>query len=304
VRPDNYTRRALALLAMAPVFVATACAPARGGSGAPAAPGATGGASDIAVMSFNIRYGTANDGADHWSGRREQLFRLLEREAPDILATQEALRFQLDEIRAALPRYGEAGVGRDDGRERGEYAAILFRADRFELLESGTFWFSDTPDVPGSMSWGNRITRICTWARLRDRTSGRALRVYNVHLDHESQPSRERSVALLLERLRAAGGRDPVIVAGDFNAGETNPAVAALRAAGFRDTWRELHAGDSVAGTFHAFRGDSTGEKIDYVWVTGGSGVASAAILRASEGGRYPSDHFPVVARVVLRGIP
>src|SRR5690606_11432004 len=136
-----------------------------------------------------------------------------------------------DEIAEALRGYGEIGVGRTDGKTRGEYAAILYRRDRLEPLDSGTFWFSDTPDVPGSTSWGNRITRICTWARFRDRTAGGEFYLYNVHLDHESQPSRERSAAMLSERVaqRNAEGA-PVVVTGDFNADEDNPAVLRLTA--------------------------------------------------------------------------
>jgi endonuclease/exonuclease/phosphatase family metal-dependent hydrolase len=255
-------------------------------------------------MSFNIRYGTANDGPDAWPHRRAQLIGLLAREAPDVIGTQEALRFQLDEIRAALPHYGAVGVGRDDGREAGEYAAILFDTRRLELVAGGTFWLSDTPAVPGSATWGNRVTRICTWARLRERATGRGVAVYNVHLDHESQPARERGVALVLERIRArADGRpagEPVLLLGDFNAGEANPAVARVRAAGFRDAFRVRHPAEPLAGTFNAFRGDSTGDKIDYVFVPADAAVLHAAILRDQEAGRFPSDHFPVTARLRL----
>jgi len=250
----------------------------------------------IRVMTFNIRYGTADDGPDAWPARREQLFALVRREAPDILGLQEALKFQLDELRAAAPGYGWVGAGRDDGREAGEYAAILFRMDRFALRASGNFWFSDTPEEPGSRSWGNNVVRMASWARLRDRGTGRTVTVYNLHLDHESQVSRERSVALLLERFRARGNRDPVIVTGDFNAGERNPAVEAMRGA-FTDTYRALHPADTLVGTFHGFRGGTDGDKIDYIWVSGLETV-EARIDRSSEGGRYPSDHFPVIAVV------
>lgn len=254
---------------------------------------------EVRVMSFNIRYGTARDGDDAWPLRRAQLFALLRREAPDILGLQEALRGQLDEVRAALPGYGEAGVGRDDGRTAGEYAAVLWRMERFELLATGDFWFSDTPALPGSRSWGNAVTRLCTWVRLRNRATGRTVSVFNVHLDHESQPSRERSAAMLLARIALRGNDDPVLVTGDFNAGEDNPAVAAVRER-LRDSYRVARPADTVVGTFHAFRGDSTGEKIDYVFVSPEWSVLDAAIRRTSVAGRYPSDHFPVTARLRL----
>jgi endonuclease/exonuclease/phosphatase family metal-dependent hydrolase len=278
------------------VALAASCAGggmARGG--VPRAPAPT---LPVAVMTFNIRYGTAADGPDAWPERRELLFEVIREAAPDVMGLQEALRGQLDELHAALPGYGEGGVGRDDGRTAGEYAAILFRTDRFTFAQAGNFWFSDTPEVPGSRSWGNTVPRICTWVRLADRASGRALYAFNVHLDHESQPSRERSVALLLERIRRLARGAPVIVTGDFNAGEDNPAVEALRDSGLVDTYRALHPSDSAVNTYHAFRGTTDGPRIDFVFASPGWRPLEAAIVRTSRAGRYPSDHFPVTARL------
>ena len=126
-------------------------------------------------MSFNIRYGTARDGDNAWGLRRDAVVEVIEAFGPALLGVQEALRFQLGELAAALPGYREIGVGRTDGIEAGEYAAIMVDGARLDVLEHGTFWFSDTPEVPGSTSWGNDIPRICTWAHLRDRTSGPCL---------------------------------------------------------------------------------------------------------------------------------
>ncbi len=261
----------------------------------------------LTVMTFNIRYGTADDGPDRWERRRAPVFDVIRDAGPDIVALQEALRFQLDELRANLIGYQELGVGRDDGGTNGEYAAILYRVERFEVLAHGTFWFSETPGVPGSMGWGARLPRICTWARLLDRDSGRSLYIYNVHLDHEAQESRERSAALLVERIRGIPDRDPVIVAGDFNAGEDNSAMRIIRGedrtAGprLRDSYRVLYPDDAEAGTFNGFHGATSGPKIDGVFVSDGWSVEAAAIVRTSRGGRYPSDHFPVVATLRLR---
>ncbi len=253
----------------------------------------------LRVMSFNIRYDNPADGADAWPARRADVLAHLRTRAPDIVGLQEALRGQLDDFRAGLPGYAEIGVGRDDGRAGGEYAAILYRAERFVVLESSTFWFSDTPQVPGSRSWGNRVTRVATWARLRDRRSGRSFYVFNIHLDHESQPSRERSVAALLDsiRLRRHPG-DPVLVTGDFNVGEDNPAARAMQPR-FRDTFRDVHPGDSLAGTFNAFRGDTVGAKIDFVFADDRFETIEADIDRTrTRAGRNLSDHFPVTALV------
>jgi endonuclease/exonuclease/phosphatase family metal-dependent hydrolase len=261
----------------------------------------------LSVMTFNIRYGTANDGDNRWANRREFLVDVIKTENADVVGLQEALDGQIREIVAAIPHYAVVGVGRDDGRTRGEYAAILFRRDRLHVSNSGTFWFSDTPEVVASRSWGNTITRICTWARFVDR-DGRAFWHYNVHLDHISQPSREKSTALLAQRMADRGAPDePAIVTGDFNVGEDNPAIATLvgpRDAGpplMLDTFRVRYPEEKTVGTFTGFVLDqTTGPKIDYVLVPPGAEVLAAAIVRTSRDGRYPSDHFPVTARVRL----
>jgi endonuclease/exonuclease/phosphatase family metal-dependent hydrolase len=257
-------------------------------------------ASPVTVMSFNIRYGTAPDGDNHWTKRREQLFALLREQQPDLLGLQEALHHQIEEILAAVPGYGYVGIGRTDGRRAGEYAAILYRATRLQPRRSDTFWLSETPAVVGSRTWGNTIERICTWAYFEDR-EGPSFYAYNVHFDHQSQSSRERSSALLLERIAARAPAAPVVVMGDFNAGEQNPAITLL-AAVLRDTFRVLHPDAAPAGTFNGFElGRTGGDKIDYVFVLPGIEVLEAAIVRASRDGRYPSDHFPVTARVRVR---
>ena len=257
------------------------------------------------VMSFNIRYGTARDGENEWPARREQLFDLLRERDADLVGVQEALAFQIDELLAALPGYAALGVGRDDAAREGEFSAILFKKARFRVADAGTFWLSDTPEVPASKTWGNNITRICTWARFIDR-DGRGFYHFNLHLDHQSQPSRERSTLMLRQRIDArAFPNDPAIVTGDFNVGERNPALATLVTAKddspFVDTYRALHPEETVVGTFSGFKfGNTNGEKIDYVLVPRGTEVITAEIIRASRNDRYPSDHFPVTALIRL----
>jgi endonuclease/exonuclease/phosphatase family metal-dependent hydrolase len=235
------------------------------------------------------------------------VFEVIRRQNPDVIGLQEALDDQIHEITTALPGYAVVGVGRDDGREKGEYSAILFRKSRLRVAEAGTFWFSDSPGVPGSASWGNRVTRICTWARFIDH-DGSGFWHFNVHLDHESQPSRERSTQLLIERIDARTVRDePVIVTGDFNVDDENVALATLLGPGpggnpaFLDTYRVLHPNEQAVGTFTGFAfGKTDGEKIDFVLAPPGTEVFAADIVRWSRNRRYPSDHFPVVARVRL----
>jgi endonuclease/exonuclease/phosphatase family metal-dependent hydrolase len=195
-------------------------------------------------------------------------------------------------------------VGRDDGKAQGEFAAILYRTDRCDLVDQGTFWFSDTPGIAGSKHWGNDVTRICTWARLRMRANSRCIYVFNVHLDHISQVSRERSTRLLRERIAQREHlEDPAIVTGDFNIGASNEALRTLLSpasdgspAPLIDTWRTMHPSDDEIGTYHAFKGGSSGEKIDFILVEPGTRVRAADVLQDAEGGRYPSDHYPVTA--------
>jgi len=254
----------------------------------------------LRVMSFNIRYGTAKDGDNHWDNRKAFLVDVLRAEAPDIVGLQEALHDQIAYIVDALPDYSVVGVGRDDGVWKGEYTAILYKRARLSLQRTDTFWFSETPTVVASTSWGNSITRICTWAQFTT-PDGRPLTVFNLHLDHQSQPSREKSAALLRARIDARDPKAPAIVMGDFNSGERNPAVATMREGGtLVDTFRVKHPDASPVGTFTGFKyGQVSGEKVDYIFATADWEVVEAAIVRTERNQRYPSDHFPVTA--VLR---
>ncbi len=280
-----------------------------------ASPGTTAKAGiELKVMTFNIRYGTANDGEDRWENRRQMVFDVLRKNQPGALGLQEALHFQIDEICKAVPEYGRLGVARDDGKTKGEYCAILYRQDRLEVNESGTFWFSDTPDVAGSSHWGNANVRICTWARFVEKKAGRGFYLYNLHLDHVSQPSREKSVVLLARRISDRKRPDLFIITGDFNAGESNPAILYLKgkaALGEEesksknsvpvvDTFRVLYPDANEVGTFNAFKGNRKGDKIDFIFTMPDVQVLEAQIVHTERNGRYPSDHFPVTARIRL----
>lgn len=182
---------------------------------------------NIDVMSFNIRYGTAEDGQNHWDARKSLVFDVIRDSAPDIIGLQESLRFQIDEIRDNVPGYEEIGEGKLGG-ELGEYSAILYRYDRFYADKSGTFWLSESPEVP-SKHWGNTTMAICTWVRLVDRKSKKTFYIYNTHLDYLSLPSRVRSVRLISDHITYREYKDPFVLMGDFNAGEDSPTVRYLK---------------------------------------------------------------------------
>jgi endonuclease/exonuclease/phosphatase family metal-dependent hydrolase len=265
--------------------------------GAPEGEGACG--EDLTIMSFNIRFLNLSDGENGWGTRKALVEDVIARYDPDLVGMQEALLFQWFPMLDVLTQYESLGVGRDDGDITGEYANIYYRKDRFEVLESNTFWFSTTPDVPGSTSWGAGSIRICTWARFRDMETGTAFYLANMHLDNSSSLSRSNSVDLLLERI--ADWTDPVYLTGDFNMGEgTSPIVRLKEDGPFIDTFRVVRPDATAVRTFHSFTGAIAGSKIDYVFARPGTAVSSADIIRDDYDGSYPSDHYPVIATVTL----
>ncbi len=253
---------------------------------------------ELKVMTFNIRYGTADDGDNSWQFRKENVVKTINNFNPDLFGLQEALQIQIDELLKQMPEYACLGVGRDDGKSAGEHSSIFYLKNRFDVDSTGTFWFSDTPDIIASKSWGNNITRICTWALLGDKLSGKKFYIFNVHLDHESQPSREKSTLLLMKRISEK--TLPVILTGDFNCGDSNPAIKTILSSGMIDTYRKLHTKQPNEGTYHSFKGDTTGDKIDFIFVSNNFEVKQSEIIRTNYNGKYPSDHFPVTTIINL----
>jgi endonuclease/exonuclease/phosphatase family metal-dependent hydrolase len=256
-------------------------------------------------MTFNLRYDTPNDSANAWPHRRDWVAALIRFHAPDAVGVQEALAHMLTELDARLPELARVGVGRADGRARGEFSAILYRRDRLELLDSGTFWLSPTPEVAGSKGWDAAIERIATWARFRDRLTGcRHLHV-NTHFDHIGEQARRESARLIRRRIVALAGGLPVIVTGDLNADPASEPYRILtrdtidKATPLRDAMvvsREGHYGPT--STWTAFRAIEPGRRIDYVLVSPAVRVSKHAILPDSWDGRFPSDHLPVLTVV------
>ncbi len=266
----------------------------------------------LRIMSFNIRRGTARDGRNHWTFRRHLVQEVLEDHRPDLLGLQEAMDFQLDDISAMLPGYEEIGVGSLGGR-KGLHNAIFYDTRRFTLDEAETFWLSDTPDQPGSKSWRNLLPRICTWARLIDRESGRAFYFYNTHLDHISPGSRKKSVILLTQRIQARRFPDPFVLTGDFNAREKSAPIEFLkgkiplktRAMGrtvnpspLTDAFRVRHPQHRNVVTFHGFRRFLFRFRLDYIFVPPSVRVRDATIIQFRQKRRYPSDHFPLMTHI------
>ncbi len=271
----------------------------------------------LTAVSFNLRYeGPQDEGWRAWPQRVDRVVRAIRGLDPDVMGIQEALHGQAADLRASLPDYDFEGVGRDDGKRAGEYAGILWKRDRFELDpdDHGTFWLSDFPEQPGSRTWGNSVVRSVCWVRLTDRASGRGFYVFNTHWDHRHQGSRERSALLIAERMdsRRHPG-EPVMLLGDFNGNEDNPAVAYLTGSrvdlagqarpawdgALIDPWRQLNPRVENRRTLHFWRGHREGAwKVDHVLVSADARVIDAGIFHAASRETQPSDHYPVWVEV------
>jgi endonuclease/exonuclease/phosphatase family metal-dependent hydrolase len=282
-------------VALLAVFLAVAAPTTAAAQGAPSR-------DTLSIMTFNIRYAHTQP-PDLWPDRLPVVVDMIKRRRPDILGTQEGLYPQLRDLDRELPEYGWIGLGREGG-SRGEFMAVFYRRDRVEPLEYDHYWLSDTPGVPGSRSWGNSIPRMVTWVRFRERASGREFLYVNTHFDHESQPSRERAAALIVERLTGTPAGLPIILGGDFNVpAGGNPVYSVLTGAGgFTDSWRITGRADTL-GTFHGFKGvpaaRGTG-RIDWILTRGPVSALSSEIITDARNGQLPSDHFPVIARLRL----
>jgi len=260
----------------------------------------------VRVMSFNIRYGTANDGENHWELRRELVFQTIRANDPDVIGLQEVLAFQGRELSEALPDYAFVGVGRDDGRAAGEFVPIMYRKKLFDFVDYGYVWLAEETDRPGVKGWDAVCPRMLTWVRLRFKPSPlNEIYLVNTHFDHAGKRARLESAKIIRRMTDALGGR-PVIVMGDFNCGPGSAPYEVLTGdrgnlAELKDTHAALGLDEIGEGTFHAFRGDRAGARIDWILFNRRFGVLESGVDRRHFTARYPSDHFPVTATLRLR---
>jgi endonuclease/exonuclease/phosphatase family metal-dependent hydrolase len=254
----------------------------------------------LRAMTFNLRY-ASNQPGEAWAERRPVMQALLAREAPDVFGTQEGLYQQLRDVAADLPDYEWIGLGRAGG-SKDEFCAIFFRRERFAPVAFDHFWLSDTPATVGSMTWGNKYRRMVTWVRLRDRATGREFEVWNTHFDHEVEAARQKSAALLRDRIAQVDPAVPLLLLGDFNcvAGASRAHEILTREAGLTDTWDAApQRANAELNTFNGFASPKRdGERIDWILARRPAAVAAAAIVDYTGLPRFPSDHFPVTATV------
>lgn len=258
------------------------------------------------VMSFNIRYDNPEDGLNNWQHRKERVANAIRFYDADVLGMQEVLHHQLEELKTRLPEYGSIGVGREDGKERGEYSPLFYKKERFTLIVSGYFWLSENPAAVGSKGWDGACERIASWAKLKDNASGKELFALNTHFDHVGVVARRESVNLILAKVKELSKGVPVVVTGDFNADPQSDVVRSLT-----DASNKLHLTDSrtvaplvygPAWSFHDFNKIPYARRplIDYVFIGNGTKATRYGVLAETENEALLSDHTPILITIQL----
>jgi endonuclease/exonuclease/phosphatase family metal-dependent hydrolase len=264
-------------------------------------------ASLIRVMTFNIRYDEPLDGENAWPRRREMVAGTISFFSADIVGLQEALISQVRDLEALLPDFSWIGVGRDDGQEGGEFCPIFYLRNRLHLLDSGTFWLSESPDQPGLKGWDAACARIVTWARFRDVRNGSILIVFNTHFDHVGETARVESAHLLRRKIAEISDSNRIVVSGDFNCTERDPPYSILLSSGgelpvlkdARIVSRLSPYGSSYSS--NRFRPEpQPGRLIDYIFVGASVSVLRWGVISDRWDGRFVSDHNPVLAEIRL----
>jgi endonuclease/exonuclease/phosphatase family metal-dependent hydrolase len=271
----------------------------------------------LRILSCNIRVALPEDDAAGvgWNDRKELCLDVIAAQRPDIVCLQETLWVQVEDLKARFKGFAFFGFeGPEmDGRLEGYHGiaknVVMYSQDRFETLTAGGFWLSETPHLPGSLSWNTARARHVNWVRLNDRATGREFRVLTTHLDHRSQPARERQMQMIVDESGCYADAFPQLLAGDLNARISNPVLGIIKSGGWKDTYEEVHGPGDPGFTAHGFLGEKFPEsiapkqppgRIDFVFARGPVQTRHAHIIRDSRDGRYPSDHYFLSADVVL----
>lgn len=249
----------------------------------------------IRIMSFNVL--CEGSGEHSMQNRKELVAQTIAEIYPDSLGVQEATPAWMLWLESRLPEYDYVGVGRDDGRFKGEFSAVFYQKEKYKVLDSGTFWISETPDVP-SRGWDSACNRVCTWAVLENKNTGEQYAHINTHLDHVSVTAREKGIEMILAKARSF--TVPVVCTGDFNLFEDSPLYEQLTAGVLKDT-KFLAPQTMNAPTFSSFKDNPSPRNIiDYVLVNGGMKPLVYRVVNEGIGGVTVSDHYPVYADMMI----
>ncbi|MGK7396936.1 MAG: endonuclease/exonuclease/phosphatase family protein [Candidatus Cyclobacteriaceae bacterium M3_2C_046] len=259
-------------------------------------------AQDMIVASYNLRYDNKADTVNAWSKRVPRISGLIRFHGFEIFGTQEGLHHQLEDLQAALDGFEYIGVGRDDGNLAGEFAAIFYKTDLFDLEEQGNFWLSLTPDQP-SVGWDAALPRVCSWGKFREKQTGESFYLFNVHFDHRGEEARQQSTKLVLEKMEEIAGNIPVILTGDFNFSHQHPNYRLLQEAeGLNDAFHQVPYPYVPNGTFNGFSTENLDDRrIDHIFISPDFEVLKYGILTDTYYGKFPSDHFPVMTTLIFQ---
>lgn len=258
----------------------------------------TGYSQSIIAATFNLRYDNSGDSGNLWKDRAPAVTELIRFHDFDVFGTQEGLINQLDDISARLPQYERYGKGRDDGKKAGEHSAVYYKKDRFKLIKSGDFWLAETPDQPVKGWDATCCNRICSWVYLQDKKSGKKFYFFSVHFDHQAVIARRESSKLMIEKIKSIAKNEPVVLVGDFNADrESEPYQILKNSKIIRDSFEDVKFPYANNASFNAF-GKSVNRTnvIDHIFISPTLKATKWGILTDTYHGKFPSDHFPVVA--------
>ncbi|MEN7551531.1 endonuclease/exonuclease/phosphatase family protein [Rapidithrix thailandica] len=251
------------------------------------------GESDISIMSFNLRYDEPADGDNQWGNRKQACISMLSEMKPSVFGIQEGLHHQVSFIDEHLPDYNYVGVGRDDGHSSGEYSAIFYSTEHFELLKSGNFWLSETPETP-SLGWDANNIRIVTWIQLKDIEKHQTVYVFNTHFDHKGKTARLKSSQLLVQKIQEIAEENaPVFITGDFNMLIGNAKLAPITSNYFSAQRFAEKSDDNQS--FNAFGTWILSRNIDFIFYQNARALSYKTIVK-NYGVPYISDHYPIIS--------
>lgn len=259
-------------------------------------------AQQITIGTFNLRYDNPGDTGNLWKDRAPIAAALIRFHGFDIVGTQEGLRNQLDDLQKDLPEYSFYGIGRDDGRSKGEHSAIFYKKEKYDLQQSGDFWLSETPEKPG-FGWDARINRICSWVKLRDRRTTKSFYVFNVHYDHRGVQARVESSKLLVRKIEEIARGEAVILTGDFNGNHQSEWYRFIQNGTLlKDALWQVDHPYRNNGSFNSFKtGNPSEDIIDHIFLSKHFTATRYGVLTDTYHGKFPSDHYPVLAGIELK---
>ncbi|MES2881341.1 MAG: endonuclease/exonuclease/phosphatase family protein [Bacteroidota bacterium] len=260
-------------------------------------------AQQLTVGTYNIRYDNPKDTGNLWVERAPVVAALIRFHDFDIFGTQEGYKNQLDDLISALPYYSYAGVGRNDGKNEGEHSSIFYKKHQFNLLKKGDFWLSESPDKPGKGWDATCCNRICSWVYLEHKASKKKFFVFNAHYDHQGVVARKESSKLILQKIKAIAGKSPVILTGDLNGAHSSEWYQTIAASGVvKDSFTQAKFTYTNSGSFNGFgHTKNSKEIIDHIFITNHFTVSKWGVLTDTYSGKYPSDHFPVLAQLTIK---